>query len=80
MKVAKEERSEAWKEMQAKALSQLKSGKSLYGKDGAFAPLLKEFIDTALEAELDAHLDDEERKAGNRKNGKGTKQVKTSDG
>jgi len=80
MKVAKEEQSEAWKEMQAKALSQLKSGKSLYGKDGAFAPLLKEFIDTALEAELDAHLDDEERKAGNRKNGKGTKQVGTSDG
>ncbi len=80
MKVAKEERSEAWKEMQAKALSQLKSGKSLYGKDGAFAPLLKEFIDTALEAELDAHLDDGERKAGNRKNGKGTKQVGTSDG
>lgn len=29
--------------MKDKALEQLRSGKSLYGKDGAFAPLLKSF-------------------------------------
>lgn len=47
--------------MKQKALEQLRSGKSLYGKDGAFAPLLKSFLDSALEAELDIHLDAEER-------------------
>lgn len=62
------------------ALSQLRSGKSLYGKDGAFAPLLKHFLEAALEAEMESHLDDEERKAGNRKNGKSSKQLKTSTG
>ncbi|MBB5619564.1 hypothetical protein HDE69_000600 [Pedobacter cryoconitis] len=32
--------------MKQKILGQLRSGKSLYGKDGAFAPLLKSFLDT----------------------------------
>jgi len=31
--------------IEKKALEQLKSGKSLFGKDGAFAPLLKGFIE-----------------------------------
>lgn len=63
-----------------KALSQLRSGASLYGKDGAFAPLLKEFLQTALEEELNNHLDDEQRESGNRKNGHSSKSVKTSSG
>ncbi|WP_051959702.1 hypothetical protein [Sphingobacterium sp. ML3W] len=40
-----------YEQMKQKALEQLRSGKSLYGKDGAFAPLLKSFLDSALEAE-----------------------------
>lgn len=48
-------------QMKRKALEQLRSGKSLYGKDGAFAPLLKSFLDSALEAELSSHLDEDER-------------------
>ncbi|MCX2454392.1 transposase, partial [Pedobacter sp. PLR] len=58
----------------------MRSGKSLYGKDGAFAPLLKSFLDSALEAELESHLDVEERLSGNRKNGKTSKEVRTSSG
>ncbi len=54
--------------MKQKALEQLRSGKSLYGKDGAFAPLLKSFLDSALEAELENHLDQDERLSGNRRN------------
>jgi transposase-like protein len=46
-------------------LAQLKSGESLFGKDGAFAPMLQGFIQAALEAEMDAHLDDEEREGAN---------------
>ncbi|MFC5283236.1 IS256 family transposase [Pedobacter alpinus] len=66
--------------MKRKALEQLRSGKSLYGKDGAFAPLLKSFLDSALEAELSSHLDEDERLSGNRRNGKTRKDIKTSSG
>lgn len=34
--------------LKAKALKQFKTGKSLFGKDGAFGPLLKEFLETVL--------------------------------
>lgn len=64
--------------IQQKALEQFRSGKSLLGKDGAFAPLFKQFLEAALEAELNAHL--EESEGLNRKNGKVSKRVKTGDG
>lgn len=69
-----------YERLQKKALEQLRSGKSLFGKGGAFAPLLKQFIEAALEAELDEHLDDEQRDNGNRKNGKTSKRLKTAEG
>ncbi|MGK7395317.1 MAG: IS256 family transposase [Candidatus Cyclobacteriaceae bacterium M3_2C_046] len=72
--------SKEFKEMQAKALEQLRSGQSLTGKDGVFAPLLKQFIETALEAEMSTHLDDVERIAGNKRNGKKSKTLKTGSG
>jgi len=62
------------------ALEQLKSGKSLTGKDGVFAPILKEFLESALEAEMEEYLDEEERSLGNKRNGKGQKTVKTGVG
>src|SRR5699024_6421087 len=67
-------------QLQEKALAQLKSGQSLFGKDGAFAPMLKGFIEAALQAEMEAHLDDEQREGGNKRNGKGTKTIKSSAG
>ena len=67
-------------EIKKKALEQFRSGKSLYGKDGAFGPMLKSFLEAALEGELDAHLDDSERQEGNRRNGKTSKTVQTSGG
>jgi putative transposase len=67
-------------ELQKKALEQLKSGKSLFGKDGAFAPLLKNFIEKALEAEMEGHLDEEQREQGNKRNGKGKKTIKSRSG
>jgi putative transposase len=70
-------KSEEFKAMQAKALDQLRSGASLTGKDGVFGPLLKEFIETALEAEMEGYLDDFERSNGNKRNGKGVKTLKT---
>ena len=76
----KKEESLEYEQMKQKALEQLRSGKSLYGKDGAFAPLLKSFLDAALEAELESHLDEFERSNGNRRNGKTSKDVRTSVG
>lgn len=71
---------EQYAEMQKKALEQLRTGKSMLGKDGAFAPLFKQFLEAALEAEMDSHLDEQERTNGNKRNGKGHKTLKTSTG
>ncbi len=43
-----------YEQMKQEALEQLRSAKSLYGKDEALAPLLKSFLDSELEAELEA--------------------------
>ena len=64
----------AQQELEKKALDQLFSGQSLFGKDGAFAPMLKRFIEKALEAEMNAHLSDTSIK--NKRNGKGKKTLK----
>lgn len=71
---------EEYKELRKKALSQLRSGQTLTGKGGAFAPLLKEFIESALKAEMEVHLDEQERDLGNKRNGKGVKTLKTATG
>ena len=66
--------------LEKKALDQLLSGQSLFGKEGAFAPMLKNIINKALEAELEASLTDEKRQQGNKKNGYKQKTLKTSEG
>src|SRR5690554_7323789 len=67
-------------ELEKKALEQFMSGKSLFGKDGAFAPMLKNFIEKALESEMEAHLDEQQRSKGNKRNGKGKKTIKSGFG
>ena len=62
------------------ALQQLRSGKSLTGEGGIFAPIIKEFLESALDAELSTHLTEDERKQGNKRNGKKSKTLKTSSG
>ena len=58
------------------AISKLQNGEGLLGEGGAFTPLLKAFLEQALEGEVEAHLSEEEQ--SNRKNGKGKKIVRTS--
>jgi transposase-like protein len=70
-------------EGQRKALEQLKSGKSLFGKEGAFGPLLQQLLEAALEGELAGHLAEEQAQddpPANRRNGRSVKQVKTNGG
>lgn len=63
------------------AIKGMYAGKPLNGEQGIFAPLLKHFLESALEGELEAHLQ-EEKAAGraNRRNGKTTKTVKSLSG
>ena len=67
-------------QLEKKALQQLRTGKPLFGKDGALAPLLKRFLEKALEGEMAAHLDEAEQQQGNKRNGKGRKTIKSSAG
>lgn len=66
--------------LKKKTLEQFRSGKDLFSKGGAFAPLLKEFLEAALQAELDEHLEQEDDEQNNRKNGYNTKLLKTGAG
>lgn len=74
-----QQKEKAFKE---KVLKQFLSGEPLFGKNGAFSPILKEFLEEALEGEMEAHLSDEEKGScsGNKRNGKGQKTVKSSHG
>ncbi|WP_419803299.1 IS256 family transposase [Mucilaginibacter sp.] len=65
----------------AEAIKGMYAGKPLNGEKGIFAPLLKHFLESALEGELDAHLQ-EEKAAGiaNRRNGKASKKIKSISG
>jgi transposase-like protein len=56
------------------ALEMLEQGQPVDGKDGVLAPLIKELVEAALEAETESHLSQELRK---RKNGKSSKQMKS---
>ena len=62
------------------AAEQLRTGKPLFGKDGALAPMLERILNAALEGEMDAHLSEESRELGNRRNGKMSKTVQTQYG
>ena len=61
-------------------LEEFRTGKPTFGKDGALGPLLKHFLEAALDAEMEVHLSAQQRAQGNRRNGKVSKQVRTSDG
>jgi putative transposase len=63
-----------------KALAQLKTGQPLLGKEGALAPLFKSFLEAALEAELENHLQENKEDEINRRNGHGSKLLRTSEG
>jgi len=66
-----------WNELKEEAVSRLRTSGELSGSEGALRPLIKELLETALEAELQDHLSSEK---GNRKNGKVSKQIKSDYG
>jgi len=65
----------------AEAIKGMYAGKPLNGEKGIFAPLLKHFLESALEGELEAHLQEEKASGlSNRRNGKTSKRVKSLGG
>jgi transposase-like protein len=62
------------------AVKRLLAGEPLMGKDGIFTPLIKQVLESALEGEIEAHMTEEERSRGNRRNGKSVKTVKSMAG
>ena len=69
-----------FEEFKAQAIEKLKAGMPLSGKDGVLTPLLENLLNSALEGEMDSHLDGVEREMGNHRNGHMSKQVQTSMG
>lgn len=68
-------------EFKGEAISQLKTGQPLMGKDGILTPLIKELLEAALEGEMDAHLADcRDSDQINRRNGKLSKAMKSGSG
>lgn len=70
-----------FEQMRDKVLEQLMKGQSLTGKDGLdapefFAPLLQQFLESALVSEINAHFNEQERESGNKRTGKGSKRLK----
>jgi len=63
------------------AVQDIMNGKSISGKDGVLAPLVKQLVEAALEAELESHIA-QDVFAGNknRKNGSSSKTIKTESG
>ena len=69
-----------YKQLKQKALKQFKNGTPLFGKKGAFSPLLKNFLEEALKAAMESYLNEEERTKGNKRNGHKTKTIKSVEG
>jgi putative transposase len=69
----------SWEEFEAEAIKGLYAKRPLTGKDGIFTPLIKRFLEKALQGELDEHVG-ETRGVGNRKNGATPKTMKTDSG
>lgn len=79
MMVKKSNSSFNYEDFKVQAIADMKAGKSLVGKEGIFTPLIKEFLEAALEGEMDSHMASclEEPENKNRRNGKSSKTVQS---
>ena len=71
---------EEYAAMLDQARSQFKEGKPLFGKDGAFHRVLEDFLNAAMEGEIDSHIESTKPSTGNRRNGKLRKEVQAEYG
>jgi len=70
-----------FEDFKEEALSQIKSGQPLTGKDGVLTPLIKQLLEAALEGEMASHLSEcHDENTPNRRNGKMSKTIKSDTG
>ena len=70
-----------FEDFKKEAIKGMYEGKPLNGEKGIFAPLLKHFLEAALQGEMDSHLQESKLQGEpNRRNGKATKRVKSLSG
>jgi hypothetical protein len=70
-----------FEDFKKEAIKGMYAGKPLNGEKGIFAPLLKHFLEAALQGEMDSHLQESKLQGEpNRRNGKATKRVKSLSG
>jgi transposase-like protein len=70
-----------FEDFKKEAIKGMYEGKPLNGEKGIFAPLLKHFLEAALQGEMDSHLKESKQQGEpNRRNGKATKRVKSLSG
>jgi len=63
------------------AVTDIMNGKSISGKDGVLAPLVKQLVEAALQAEVESHISQDVFSGNkNRKNGTSSKTIKTEGG
>lgn len=64
----------------AQAIADLQAGKSLTGSEGILTPMMKHFLESALDAEMNVHLGEEKKASStkNRRNGKSDKRIPPS--
>jgi len=60
------------------AVKELQAGKNLNGKDGVLTSLIKQLTEAALQAEIEQHLDNDQKP--NRRNGSSAKTIKSAVG
>src|SRR5690349_14524355 len=79
METLKNKASFNFEDFKLQAIADMKAGKSLVGKDGIFTPLMKEFLEAALEGEISSHMANcvEEPDHQNRRNGKSSKTLQS---
>ena len=71
---------EEYTQMLADAREQFKKGTPLFGKAGAFHRVLEDFLNAAMEGEMDSHLEETKPLTKNRRNGKMSKTLQTEYG
>ena len=71
---------EEYNSMLASAREQFKQGTPLFGKEGAFHRILEDFLNSALEGEMESHLSVTKAQTKNRRNGKMCKTLQTEYG
>lgn len=65
-------------EFEQQIADQLKAGKPLTGEDGIFTPIMKRVLESMLAGELAEHMEQTSGPGKNRRNGQGSKNLKSS--